>query len=173
MFMDSNRLFSYAREYFDNCREIFIITVMGKELYIVTSAEDVSAIYRNTEAFDFDPIIMEIFTDFGVTSDTFEKMHERNWPHGKHWIDIVHEIFKLQMHPGEKLQKLESTFLSNIDSSLAWHKLRGDVVLSEDEENGETGEKVVSLFRWCYQVLWIQRRTQFLVNRCIESPRIC
>jgi hypothetical protein len=86
-------------------------------MYIVTSPDDVLSVYKNTKALDFNPIIKDIVTDFGVTSATLERMFEERFK-GKCWMDLTHDDFKLQLHPGEKLDVLQDTFLSNIDRSL-------------------------------------------------------
>jgi hypothetical protein len=136
------------REYFGNTREVFTITVMGEEMYIVTSPDDVLSVYKNTKALDFNPIIKDIMADFGVTSATLDRMFEERFK-GKCWMDLTHDDFKLQMHPGEKLDVLQDTFLSNIDRSLNWDKLSGPMVISGSGKD----EKVVSLFKWCGEVL--------------------
>ena len=68
---------------------------------------------------------------------------------GKCWMDLTHDDFKLQLPHGEKLDVLQDTFLSNIDRSLNWDKLSGPMVISGSRKD----EKVVSLFKWCGEVL--------------------
>ncbi|OCL04151.1 cytochrome P450, partial [Glonium stellatum] len=148
MMMNADKLFSYGREYFGNTREVFTITVAGEEMYIVTSPEDVLSVYKNTKALDFNPIIRDIMTDFGLTPTTLDKMFEQRFT-GKCWMDLTHDDFKLQLHPGEKLDALQDTFLGNIDRSMSWDKLDGPMVLA----GSGTDEKVVSLFKWCGEVL--------------------
>jgi hypothetical protein len=60
--LDDNDLTMY-RQYFGDSREPFAITVMGEELYILTSPEDVLIVYKETIALDFNPIIKEIMLD--------------------------------------------------------------------------------------------------------------
>ncbi|CAG8976222.1 hypothetical protein HYALB_00010768 [Hymenoscyphus albidus] len=148
MFRDSNSFFSYAREYFGNTREIFSVTVMGQQLHIVNSPKDVLSVYKNSKGLDFNPIIKEIMASFGLRASTLGKMFDLD-SNGKFWMDTAHENFKLQMHPGERLDELQTTFLGNIDKSLNWEKLAGPMVLS-----GYGDEvKIVSLFKWCGEVL--------------------
>ncbi|KAF4629881.1 hypothetical protein G7Y89_g8262 [Cudoniella acicularis] len=72
---------------------------------------------------------------FGLIPSTPDRMFQETFD-GKSWMDICHENFKLQIHPGEKLKELHSTFLGNIDKSLQWDRLSGSMVLSNtgDEE---------------------------------------
>ncbi|CAG8959642.1 hypothetical protein HYFRA_00001545 [Hymenoscyphus fraxineus] len=121
---------------------------MGQELYIVTSPKDVLSVYKNSKGLDFNPIIKEIMASFGLRASTLDKMFDLD-SNGKCWMDTAHGIFKLQMHPGEKLDELQATFLGNIDKSLNWEKLVGPMVLS----NSGNEAKSVSLFKWCGEVL--------------------
>jgi hypothetical protein len=130
-----------------------MVTVMGEELYIATSAQDVSSIYKSSKAFDFNAIINDIFEGFGI----MQKMYEPNWGQRKHWIDIIHEIFKEQMHPGEKLVELQTIFLRKIDDCLSWDRLSGAMVLSEPSDN----VKVVSIYKLTYEVLVSAASTSF------------
>ncbi|PQE20890.1 cytochrome P450 protein [Rutstroemia sp. NJR-2017a BBW] len=164
MLMDSNKLFTYGRKYFGNTREIFMVTVMGEELYIATSAQDVSSIYKSSKAFDFNAIINDIFEGFGITASTMQKMYELNWGQRKHWIDIIHEIFKEQMHHGEKLVELQTTFLRKIDDCLSWYRLSGAMLLSEPSDN----IKVVSIYKWTYEVLVSAASTSFFGNAILD-----
>lgn len=136
------------REYFGNTREIFSVTVMGQEMYIVTSPSDVLAVYREPAKLDFDSIVKEIMGDFGCTDTTIAKMFARDGS-SKHWMDLCHDDFKLQLHPGERLETLQSTFLGNIDRSLQWDRISGPMVLPSSSPDC----KVVSLWKWCGNVL--------------------
>jgi hypothetical protein len=137
---------------------------MGEELYIATSAQDVSSIYKASKAFDFNAIINDILEGFGITASTMQKMYEPSWAQGKHWIDIIHEIFKEQMHPGEKLLDLQATFLQKIDDCLSWEGLSGAMVLSEPSDH----VKVVSLYKWTYEVLVSAASTSFFGNAILD-----
>ena len=122
---------------------------MGEELYVITSPEDVLAVYKETAALDFDPIVQEILGDFGVKKQTSDKMFDRNYG-DKHWMDLSHANFKLQMHPGEKLEVLQSTFLGNIDHALRWENISGPMVQGTSSDSNEL---TLSLWEWCGHVL--------------------
>ena len=74
---DSNNIFTNARLYFGNTRQPFSLTVMGEELYIVTSPEDVSAVYRNIKALDFDPFIHNVTMASALPERTQKKCSGR------------------------------------------------------------------------------------------------
>ena len=161
---DSNALFTYAREYFGNTRQPFSLTVMGEELYIITSAEDVSAVYRNTKALDFDPFIHNVAMAFGATKTNADKMFEvpsisekkkllgdGEGPDRptKSFIEQSHDNYKLQLHPGPKLDELQAAFLDRIDSYLHFDKISPRIT----RPSSGSDIKFVSLFDWTSEVL--------------------
>ncbi|KAI9706160.1 MAG: hypothetical protein M1820_004921 [Bogoriella megaspora] len=121
---------------------------MGEELYVVTSSQDILAIYRETVALAFNPIIREIMTDFGLTDRTFNRMFDPQYSN-KSWMDLLHGEFKLQMHPGEKLDVIQQTLLGNIDNLMRWEQSSALPVEVSSNANG----KLVSLWTWCADVL--------------------
>ena len=147
MSKNAGKVFTYGREYFGNTREIFSLTVMGEEMYIVTSPADVLAVYKESTKIDFDAIVKGIMGDFGCTDVTISKMFERDGA-SKHWMDLCHDDFKLQMHPGNRLEVLQNTFLGNIDRSLAWDRIAGPMIVSSTSDS-----KTISLWKWCGAVL--------------------
>lgn len=64
----------------------------------------------------------------------------------KSWMDTCHDDFKLQMHPGQQLDTLQSVFLGNIDRLLRW-----DQIVGTKAEHGSM--KVVSAWEWCRHAL--------------------
>lgn len=151
MTVNAGKLFGYGREYFKNTREIFSLTIMGDEFYIVTSPDDILAIYRDTSNLEFDPIVRDIMSDFGVNPPTLDKMFDHRFDSNKCWMDICHDDFRSQMHPGARLKALEATFLNNIDRCLNWQQTRSSgraAVLSSTSE-----VTTISVWKWCGNVL--------------------
>lgn len=95
-------------------REIFSLTVAGQEIYVVTSPNDISAIYRESSRLEYDSVAKEAMKQFGWTSETVDRMYDL---HGmaKHGLDQNHEDVKLQMHPGPRLEELQAKFLEHIE----------------------------------------------------------
>lgn len=126
---------------------MFTITVMGEDMYIVTSPSDVAAVYRDTQRLDFDAFIKDVMHDFGCTKETLEKMFD---PTGrpKHWMDKAHDDFKLQMHPGHHLRNVEAQFLGNIDRMMHFESISTKCVVDSIEDT-----KTVSLWSWAWTVL--------------------
>lgn len=107
---------------------------MGEPMYIVTSPEDVLAVYKLPKPLDMNPFIQEILHSFGLTKDAIDKIYDEGFQNGKSYIDVSHDNFKLQMHPGEKLDALQQVLLDYVDKSLTWKHLSGRMVLSNAGE---------------------------------------
>lgn len=137
------------RNYFGDTREPFTVTVMGESMYILTSPNDVSAVYKLPKELDFNPFIKDTLVIIGVPESAVEKMFEPRFGNGKTWMDTSHENFRLQMHPGDRLDSVQERMINYCDNWLRWDKVSGDFVLSRDE----TGEKTVSLYKWAREVL--------------------
>ncbi|OCL02126.1 cytochrome P450 [Glonium stellatum] len=148
MMTDAHGLISYGREYFGNTREPFSMTVMGQSMYFVTSPDDVVTVYKNPVALDYNPFIKEVFLGLGLSQPTIDKMYDENYKSGKHFVDVMHENFKLQMHPGEKLDILQTSLLGYIYDALHWGKLSSLAGHSND-----SNEKIVSLYKWSEEVV--------------------
>lgn len=142
----SNHL--HHREYFGNTREVFSVTVMGEVLYVVTSPSDVQLMYKEPKL-SFEAVISAIMGDFGCTPDTLHKMFDKEGK-PKNWMDVSHDDFKLQMHPGDKFETLNASFLRNIESWMHWDRITGFPIISESTSSTY---KTVSLWKWCYTVL--------------------
>lgn len=121
---------------------------MGEELYIVTSPSDVQAIYKEPKL-SFEAVIAATMADFGCSPDTVHKMFDKEGK-SKNWMDLSHEDFRLQMHPGEKFELLNKAFLDNIESLLQWDNITSFPIIKTS-----SSEKLltVSLWKWCYTVL--------------------
>ncbi|KAJ0107551.1 hypothetical protein J7T55_007741 [Diaporthe amygdali] len=147
MAQNAGAIFTRGREYFGNTREIFTVTVMGEDMYIATSPGDVVAVYRDTQKLDFDAFIKDIMHDFGCTNETLEKMFDSTGK-PKHWMDKIHDDFKLQMHPGDRLKSVETQFLGNIDRLMNFDSIPGTCILESTRDS-----KLVSLWSWTWIVL--------------------
>ncbi|KAL9619140.1 MAG: hypothetical protein Q9160_006229 [Pyrenula sp. 1 TL-2023] len=151
------------RHYFGNSGEPFSVTIMGEPIYILTSPEDVVAVYKLPKPLDPNPVVQEILRDFGLTKQTVKKIYSDNFRNGKHYMDASHDDFKLQFHPGEKLTLLEQTLLGHIDKSLTWQNMSGRMLIS-----GSKKERTVSLYKWCAEVI-VDAGTRALVGDLLHN----
>ncbi|KAF1950251.1 cytochrome P450 [Byssothecium circinans] len=146
MVTGAHRMFSNGRKRFGN--KPWAVTIMGESLYVISSAEDVQAVYRAPKTLDFDPFIKEMLSKYGITADTASRMFDTLPGHKKNWMETSIENFKLQLHRGAKLDIVQKKLLGFIDDLLVWDRLRGRMVLQDGEE-----ERVVSLYSWSEMVI--------------------
>lgn len=86
----------------------------------------------------------------------------------KSFIDRAHDYYKLQLHPGDKLDVAQEPFFRAIDDSLHWQKLSEKYV-----QEATLDTKVVSLIGWCKEVLLFAATKAFLGEKIIEiEPNI-
>jgi hypothetical protein len=121
---------------------------MGESLYVIPSAEHVQAVYRAPKTLDFDPFIKEMLGKYGITTATASKMFDTLPGHGRNWMESSIENFKLQMHPGSKLDIVQNRLLGFVNNLLVWDRVIGRMVLQDGEE-----ERLVSLYRWSEMVI--------------------
>lgn len=155
-------LIKSIREYFQNTREPFTITLGGEKLYILTSPEDVAVAYKNTTHLTFDHVVYELSITFGVTHAAMDKAYRKptrdddklslklriNNPQLKSLTQLNSDFYKQQLHPGEKFDLLQKRFLELIDKSIRPESLSYPYVLSSTFD-----EKIVSLQGWCQDIL--------------------
>ncbi|KAI1312743.1 cytochrome P450 [Xylaria venustula] len=147
MTANSAQVFRDGCRYFNKNPEPWSLTILGKETYVVTSPSDVLAVYRDTVKLDPDNVVKDILGQFGITQANVDKLFDR---HGtsKHTMDHFHELFKVQMHPGDRLETLQKALLNSIDTSLHWDRISGPMLLASSSDS-----KRVSLWKWCGYVL--------------------
>ncbi len=172
------------REYFGDTREPFLLTVMGEQLCIVTSAQDVLEIYRNPSAFSMHEFIKHVLTCFGATPLTLDRMWHTTTPSPPHKPveEMLHDMYKLQLHPGEKLDELQTLLLRRVNDALRWDKLAtGPAVLSSSKPSSSTAAAAgpasaveISLLQWCRHVMHdTTTRTVFGDALFDLEPRLC
>jgi hypothetical protein len=148
---------------------------MGEQLCIVTSAQDVLEIYRNPGAFSIHEFIKHVVTCFGATPLTIDRMWHTTTPSPPHKPveEMLHDMYKVQLHPGEKLDELQTLLLRRVDDALHWDKLAtGPAVLSSSKSSSPTVEGKpatataaaaaaagpataveISLLQWCRHIM--------------------
>lgn len=139
-------MFINGRKRFGNSP--WAVTIMRESPYVIPSADDVQAVYRVPKALDFNPVIKEMLSKYGITADTANKMFDTSAGQPKSWMETTIENFKLQMHPGEKLDIVQERLLGFIDDLLVCDKLHSRMV-----QQGGREEKLVSLYSWCEIVI--------------------
>ena len=148
---------------------------MGEKLCVITSSEDVSTIFKSPKQFTFEVFVRDVSLLFGVLPEIVDLMfrvpsedHLSSVPQasahlGKHFIDRAHESYKLQLHPGDRLDILQDAFLSKIDGYLQWSEFSDKFTLE-----GLPNRKTVSLLGWCTEVLLASATKAVFGNAILE-----
>ncbi|KAH9872385.1 hypothetical protein IAQ61_005220 [Plenodomus lingam] len=162
---NGNGLITKGRLHFGNKREPFALVLGGQYVYVITSAKDVTAIFRNTTQLTFDAYVEDMQLRFGASpaavkaiwakpQDYFLQDRLKNGgfpnPHGKALAHVSEAIFKAQLYPGDKLNALSTKFLNTIMERANWESTSSSVIL---ERNHNDTERLVSLHRWTRDVL--------------------
>lgn len=146
------------------------MTLAGEQFYIITSAEDVAAIYKNVESFTFDIFVRDIMVAFGASAIAIDKMwsfppDEKNShgfvasvpnPSNKCLAQLTREFHRQQLHPGDQQRELSDKFLFYINGSLVWEVISAETVVRADNDNDENKNSTItrlSLKKWCSDVL--------------------
>lgn len=179
-FKDADKTLTYGRLYFGNIREPWSLTVAGNQIYIMTSASDVSAVFKNIEQLTFDDYIEDMMLHFGASKAAVHTMFAApekadQTPTGlqpnplhKSLIHLSESFYRQQLHPGKKLDILQDTFLGNIHNSLGWDSLPAKAIMSSRAED-RTG----SLLAWTREVLLDGATRAFFGDRLVElEPKL-
>lgn len=126
----------------------------------MTSPQDISRIYKSTDALTFDDFMRGLLLRLGASSQAVAKWLPssgvRTEGHDSESSDPVHndyghlgeQLCRKQLLPGKNLDKLQAILINNIQQSLQWHKLPENVSPYYSQE-----AKTVSLLEWCCEVL--------------------
>lgn len=79
--------------YIYRCK-VFSLTVIGEDVYIVSSPINILSVYRETKKPNFDPFIKDVVKDLSYKKDTIFKLFDIGGKL-KYWIDTYYNNFKL------------------------------------------------------------------------------
>lgn len=106
------------------------MTVLGQKLYVLTSADDVAAAYRNVATLSWDAHLNDLLVAFGLDSSALIKVWTKPTmkptgfstepinPLQKSLILLTEDLYKQQLLPGAKLEVLGARFISLINEDL-------------------------------------------------------
>ena len=150
------------REYFADSRRPFLLTLAGEQFYVLTSADDISEVYKTTETLSYDSFVRDIMAACGASPGAIEKMWQfdsqtskdlpGNPPNTRQkcLAQLTRDFHKQQLHPGEKQTELRNKFLFHIEESLHWETMRDRYILRFDESSCS---REILLKKWCGDVL--------------------
>jgi hypothetical protein len=105
---------------------------MGDTIYVITSAADVSTLYRRTDTLTFDAYITDTMSNMGATPEATRRMWQSPQsssrslfanPKNEPLAHLSFSIFQHQLHPGKPMDQLETVLLERIDNLISWQGL--------------------------------------------------
>ncbi len=115
--------------------------MVGQRLYIVTSQQDASSIYRNIKSLQFDEFVRDIMLFMGVSQDGVRKMWESsrydsensNRLH-KVLAHAAEDYYRQQLLSGNHLEDLWTRIQYLISTSLIWDNIPRDCTIIESND---------------------------------------
>lgn len=163
------------REYFGNTREPYAITLAGERLYVITSAQDVTTVYKNINSLTFDDYVQDMMYRFGGSKDAIKKMWRDPGtddigtanpdlnPFHKNLAKLGEDLYRQQLQPGTNLEELQSDFMPNIHNALVYDKMSDKILVAPAHD-----AKIVSLLAWVREVLLDSATRSFFGDRLLE-----
>lgn len=122
-------------------------------MYIITSPEEVSAIYKNHEVITWEGFILDMFQRFELTPSKYLKP-KRSKDDKSMGSQRLHEkifsysIMKKHFTPGPKLDLMTRIQIGYIERQMRWEEVPGPCTIRPVPES-----KVMSLRSWCAEAL--------------------
>ncbi|KZF26779.1 cytochrome P450 [Xylona heveae TC161] len=173
---DSFKTITFGREYFRNDRKPFALNLAGEKLYIITGPADVSVAYKNTATLTMDIFLQELMKGFEISPAAIGKMY---WhpgsdgsgqtllspnPHRKSLVHLTTDLYRQQLHPGEKMETLGNLVCDHISMYLSWNNMTGpEYVVAEGNDF-----KDISLLHLCEHVLLNAATRSFFGDKLLE-----
>ncbi|KAF2478396.1 cytochrome P450 [Lindgomyces ingoldianus] len=159
-FRDGNTLVTRSRLRYASNREPFNIVLAGQNTYIITSAKDTTAVFRNIADLTFDAYVRDMMLRLGASQAGFQVMWTKPSPefvearaaqngfpnpNFKPLIHACEDMFKVQLHPGPEMEVLRSRLIANILERLSWDGAPDAAIL---DQMGKGNVRTVSLSHW-------------------------
>lgn len=114
-----------------NTREPFALTVAGMTTYIITKADDVGQVYKNTETLSYEIFVQSMMRILGNSESSVQTMFtplpkdKEGFPnpHGKSLGILFRQMHIHQLFPGKNLDFLENRFYDFFDKELHLQEL--------------------------------------------------
>lgn len=145
----------------------------GTRLYVITSAADVTAVYRNTEQLAFEGYVLDMMLTFKASHSAMEKMRQpfpqssKPLYRGRTLVNILERLIRQQLE-GPQLEKLQKTMLENVDNAMTWQTIPPKAILPSSST-----DRKVSLMQWTREILIAGATSAFFGDTLLEiQPRL-
>ena len=151
----------------------------------MTSAEDAAAAYKNNDL-KYDVFVQDLFKQLSMSPSSLERIYQspehfardgddqarsllqNENPLHKCLLHFQSDLYKQQLHPGEKLDLLQDRFLGYINDHMRWESFSPVYVLPSASDKTSSGEETISLYKWCQEVLVDSASRTFFGDKLLE-----
>ncbi|KAH7387004.1 cytochrome P450 [Phaeosphaeria sp. MPI-PUGE-AT-0046c] len=156
---NADKTLDEARRYFGNTRKPFTFVLGGKNVHMITSAKDTTAVFKSPEKLTFDTYIQDMMLRFGISQHGVDTTwHSSSAPGSRDrtLFKTMESTMKKQLNPGNEMKKLEQNLLCRINENLTWARMP-----DSSTQGSHPSEKVVPLLKWSQQCLLRSVTTAF------------
>ena len=159
-----------SRQYFNDTREPFAVTVASKTIYVLISVHDIYTAQKAVDDFNHDISTIDFMSRFGVSPSSLRilfdepsasliesKTLEPN-PSRKNMTHLGAAFLVTQLIPGKNLDDVRGIALDLINQKLAWEDILTKPIFSSMTS---LPQKRVSLLQWTSQTLVESSTTAF------------
>ena len=165
------------RKYFSPSREPFSMTVAGQTIYVATSPDDISGVWKNSRTISIDPITMDMYNLGGISAKNREAMFNRH-PTGRYNAgtsrpltptQMTIELHHRQLHAGPRLDSLlQDKMIPSCFKKLDIADPKNKAILSRSENSA-----IVSLHDLCVDTFITEvTEAYFGPALLLESPNL-
>ncbi|KAK7983403.1 hypothetical protein PG989_010805 [Apiospora arundinis] len=174
MFKSTARLYTQAIKHFNGLRKTYALHVMGRDIVIVSDPAEQSLIYKDSSSYSINGSIDMIYKCVGEVSpdahknlwhgpeDGFQSLHPN--PKGQVLVHMGYSLLHKQLLQPEKSQELIQKNVSYIEQYTGSGAFFDTSVLASNAK----GDQVVSLHKWCLEVL-IESQTRIFFGKTFRE----
>ena len=151
-------------------------------MIIIRSTQEIAIMWKRTVAFTFDPFVQNVMKAFGLDHTSIENMFNDDPAHlvptdarsssilsadissKKCYFHLQKDWLRVQLHPGENLNDIQSKYARYLNDSVAWNKLSDPFTISSNEN-----EKLISLQSFTRHILGTCAMKAFFGKELFEA----
>ncbi|KAH8767459.1 cytochrome p450 [Diaporthe sp. PMI_573] len=157
----------FTRRHLGNTNEAMSLTLFGISVYVVSRAEDISEVYRNTRTLNGDEFFRHVFGSIGTSRPSIIKsfssptgqIKDVENPLGKPVAHLIRDMQIQQLQPGSGLDAIQRSEMAYLEKrvrpeSVSLSRYRYPGLLNEDKGDPSLSNVVeLRLWRWCSDLL--------------------
>ncbi|KAI9640837.1 hypothetical protein NHQ30_010678 [Ciborinia camelliae] len=163
----------YHLLYFGNTKDLYSITLAGETLCVITGANEIGELYRNSSTITWDNLIKQMYTFVGLSPRSIVSMfgedHEK--PASKDSKvptrsahEMTSEYHRQQLLSGANLENLVQQIIPGLQKNLSWDTLKQHPACVRKSGDSVT----LSLWEWCNEVIITGSTTAYYGHKIFE-----